>query len=148
MTQGDLLKVARKHAGLTQKELGQKLGVSGAAIAQYENNLRHPKYETLQRIAKALDVDITKLDSQLSKSLALDLTAFLEDQEVKNVDSVEYFADLSDGDIITIPMNTEEGQLLYNFQRLNRKGREEAMKRISELTEIKRYQLNSNFKTG
>ncbi len=147
MTQGDLIKAARKNAHLTQKELGERLGISGPAVAQYENNLRHPKYETLQRLAKALGVDVTKLDFQLTKSKDIDLVAFLTDQEEKAIDKVEYFTDLSDGDIIKISMNTDEGRLIYDFQRLNDEGRKEAMKRISELTEIKRYQLEITDKT-
>ena len=39
---------------MTQKELGKQIGVSFQGIAQWENDLRNPKYETLQRIAEAL----------------------------------------------------------------------------------------------
>lgn len=39
---------------MTQKELGKRIGVSFQGIAQWENDLRKPKYETLQRIAEAL----------------------------------------------------------------------------------------------
>ena len=56
MTTGELIKDARKKAGLTQKELGEKLGISYQTIAQWENNLRNPKQETLQRIANALNI--------------------------------------------------------------------------------------------
>lgn len=57
LTTGELIKAARKKAGLTQKELGAKIGVAYQTLAQWENNLRHPKYETINRIAKALGVD-------------------------------------------------------------------------------------------
>ena len=50
MTTGQRIKEARKKAGLTQKELGEKLGVAYQTLAQWENDLRNPKYETLQRI--------------------------------------------------------------------------------------------------
>lgn len=56
MTTGQRIKSARKIAGMTQGELGEKLGVSGSAIAQYETGNRNPKYDTLQRIAAALGV--------------------------------------------------------------------------------------------
>ena len=58
MTTGELIRAARKKAGLTQKELGAKLGVSGAMIAQYETGVRTPKIETLQKISNALNLDI------------------------------------------------------------------------------------------
>ena len=56
-TTGQRIQQARKAAGLSQKELGRKLGVSGSMVGQYENNLRNPKLETLQRIAGALSAD-------------------------------------------------------------------------------------------
>lgn len=55
-TTGERIKKARKAAGLTQQELGKKLGVSGSMIGQYETNLRNPKHDTLFKIAKALGV--------------------------------------------------------------------------------------------
>lgn len=61
MTTGQRIKLARKSAGLTQKELGQKLGITYQTVAQWENNLRNPKHETLMRIAEALDITIDYL---------------------------------------------------------------------------------------
>lgn len=58
MTTGQRLQQARKSLGLSQRELGCQLGVSGSMIGQYENDLRKPKRETLQRIADALDVSV------------------------------------------------------------------------------------------
>ena len=63
MTTGELIKDARKKAGLTQKELGEKLGISYQTIAQWENNLRNPKQETLQRIANALNISMLSLQN-------------------------------------------------------------------------------------
>ena len=48
---GRIIKEARKEKGLTQKELGEKLGVSYQMIAQYESGRRKPKIETLKRIS-------------------------------------------------------------------------------------------------
>ena len=61
MTTGQRIKAARKSAGFTQKELGEKLEISYQTIAQWENNLRNPKVETLQRIADALGVPVSEL---------------------------------------------------------------------------------------
>ncbi len=61
VTTGQRIKAARKKAGMTQKELGEKLGLSFQSIAQWENDLRNPKYDTLQRIAAALGVEWTDL---------------------------------------------------------------------------------------
>ena len=56
MTIGQRIKVARTESGLSQRELGERLGVSQAMIGQYEGGMRNPKYETIKRIADALGV--------------------------------------------------------------------------------------------
>ncbi|MCI8582706.1 MAG: helix-turn-helix transcriptional regulator [Dorea sp.] len=61
MNTGEKIKLARKRAGLTQKELGEKLGITYQQIGQYENGKRQPKLETLNKIADALDADVWNL---------------------------------------------------------------------------------------
>lgn len=61
MTIGQRIKEARKNAGLTQKELGARLGVAYQTLAQWENDLRNPKQKTIQRIADALGVSFSYL---------------------------------------------------------------------------------------
>lgn len=61
MTTGQLIKEARKKAGMTQKQLAEKLGVSYVNISQLENNQRTPKYKTVLSIATALGVDWMEL---------------------------------------------------------------------------------------
>lgn len=61
MNYGENIKKIRKHRGLTQKQLGQKLGISQAAIGQFESNKANPKMETLQKIADALNVSVNDL---------------------------------------------------------------------------------------
>lgn len=56
MTFGDTLRDLRQQRGMTQKELGNTLGVSAQMIAQYENGKRKPKLGTLQQIAASLNV--------------------------------------------------------------------------------------------
>lgn len=60
MTVGERLRALRKEAGLTQKELGSKLGISASMIGQYETNVRNPKYETLKKFASVLNVNISE----------------------------------------------------------------------------------------
>lgn len=64
MTTGQRIKEARKKAGLTQAALAEKLGISYVGVSQWENDLRNPKYETLQRIATALGVSVADLLGQ------------------------------------------------------------------------------------
>lgn len=61
MSVGQNIKKARKSKGMTQKDLGTLLGVSQAAIGQFENEKSTPKIETIQKIAAALAVPISDL---------------------------------------------------------------------------------------
>lgn len=87
MTIGERLRTLRKEAGLTQKELGEKLGVSASMVGQYETNIRKPKLETLKKIATVLDISILELVdlSSISPSLnsMLPLIETLEDIQNK-----------------------------------------------------------------
>ena len=56
MTTGQCIKAARKKANMTQAELANKLGIPYQSISQWERDLRNPKYDTLKKIAEALDV--------------------------------------------------------------------------------------------
>lgn len=73
MTTGELIREARKKKGLTQRELGELLGMSDVGVAQWEKGLRNPRLETRQRIAKALDIDVTALMSDSEKEDYFDL---------------------------------------------------------------------------
>lgn len=73
MTTGELIREARKKKGLTQRELGELLGMSDVGVAQWEKGFRNPRLETRQRIAKALDIDVTALMSDSEKEDYFDL---------------------------------------------------------------------------
>ena len=51
----------RKKKGLTQKQLGEKIGVTQSAIGQLERGSSNVKIRTLKRIAKALDARFDEL---------------------------------------------------------------------------------------
>ncbi|WP_216830585.1 helix-turn-helix domain-containing protein [Alkalihalobacterium elongatum] len=55
------LKRLRKENGLTQQEVGDKLGVSKVAVSGYENGIRSPETETLKKIASLFNVSIDYL---------------------------------------------------------------------------------------
>lgn len=56
-----LIKEVRQSKGLTQVELATKAGLSAATITNYENGKRSPKLKDLEKIAKALGLDICEL---------------------------------------------------------------------------------------
>ncbi len=110
MTIGNEIKNARKKAGLTQKELGKRLGISYQTVAQWENDLRKPKFDTILRISKALEVDpYSLMDFDMA-------TAVLSDH-----------------------INNRAKYLLTAFDQLNDEGQTKAIERVEELTEIPKY---------
>lgn len=56
MTIGERIKKLRLEKGLTQQQLSEKCGIDSANLRKYELGKQNPKFETIERIAKALEV--------------------------------------------------------------------------------------------
>ncbi len=77
MTTGQLIKKVRQEVGITQQELAKRLGISYVGVSQWETDKRNPKYDTLVRIAKALDIPVSYLcgsDKVISKNELHEMT--------------------------------------------------------------------------
>ena len=61
MTFGYVLRDLRKRKFLTQKQLGDSLGISESAVGMYERGKREPDFETLEVIADYFNVDMDYL---------------------------------------------------------------------------------------
>lgn len=143
MTVGDLIKSARKRAGLTQVELGKLLGVSGSMIGQWENNFRKPKSGTIQKIAEALgkpfmevfQVYVEEKDAQIMNRL----NAIKADIEFEGLEHREK-AEIAIQEQISEFARSANGRTIVScYMELNDTGKEEAVKRIMELAEISYY---------
>ena len=55
---GRLIKELRVNSGMSQRELGAKLGTTQSAIARLESGDAVPKLGTLQKLAEAFDRDL------------------------------------------------------------------------------------------
>jgi len=58
---GTQLRAARERALLTQEELGARAGVQPLTISRIETDKVEPRYSTIRKLAKALDVEPTAL---------------------------------------------------------------------------------------
>ena len=119
LTTGEKIKQARKNAGITQKNLGDKLGVSPVMISQYESNTRNPKWQTLQKIADALNVTLSDLltSDTILNSEKSDITDWLSTMEEESYrDKIDGLACL-----------------------LNDTGQQEAVRQMELLTKIPEY---------
>lgn len=57
----EMLKYYRKRDGLTQEALAKKSNIARSTIANYEQGLRKPDYETLELLADIFNTSITTL---------------------------------------------------------------------------------------
>lgn len=70
---GEKLKELREKRNLSQKELGDKMGeITQQTIAQYEKKETVPKFETVSKIANALEINPNIFYSDFSQSTADD----------------------------------------------------------------------------
>lgn len=88
MKVSELIRVARKRAGLTQAQLAEKAGTSQPAIARWEAGERDPGFGTLQRLIHACDLDMSIALNQADLhdlSLALRTREMTPGQRVENM---------------------------------------------------------------
>ena len=138
---GCLIKDARKERSMTQAELAQKVGLATITIRQYENGAREPKFDTLRKIAQALDCELTDLIptpssdpiyyQRISSNLSED-----EKNILKELDDEILEARMDD---IKQTEYEYRHRLLAAFYKLTNKGQEIAVQRLEELTKIPDY---------
>lgn len=122
MTIGEHIKATRKNKGLSQKELGEALGVSGAMIGQYETGQRKPRLDTLRRIADALGVEWTELVPEEQQG------ATVIDHVTENLKNAGPFKKISTEEayrlgILNLTFKSEEDRIAYFYNLLNTDGK-------------------------
>ena len=68
---GDMIKAARLERHLTQEELGKLVGVQKAQISKLENNTNSATIDTILRVFKALQAEISFSVKLENKTLQL-----------------------------------------------------------------------------
>lgn len=156
VTIGEKIRSLRKEKGLTQKELGEKLGVSASMIGQYETSVRKPKYETVEKIAAVLGVHITDIVdmSDISPSLNASIplmenlnaifkrrlpgeTITLSDEERTQMKELaKLISNVSDEvSNSSFLMNILRNEYISLFDKLNFRGKYLAVKMVSDLVD-------------
>ena len=118
------LKELRTRRGLSQKALADSVNVSQTAIYHWEKGERKPKGDQIISLANALDVSIEELMGYSTHSI--------DKESVNNLASLFSFLEEK-------TQNQGELSILRKYRKLNSIGKEEAIKRVSELTEIQKY---------
>ncbi|SDO75476.1 helix-turn-helix domain-containing protein [Clostridium gasigenes] len=115
-TIADRIKEALGIRGMKQSDLVEKTGIGKSSISTYLSGAYEPKQRNIYKIAKALNVNepwLMGLDVQMEKST-----------EQISIDT---------------SLCIKEIRLINVFKQLNDTGKDEAIKRVSELTEIIKY---------
>jgi transcriptional regulator with XRE-family HTH domain len=55
---GANLKAARKGAGLTQRQLAERIGTDSFQVSRWERGANRPQDDTMQALAAALGIDL------------------------------------------------------------------------------------------
>lgn len=58
---GEFLYNSRKKKGLTQDELGEKLGINGKSVSKWERGISLPSYHLLKKLCKILEISSDEL---------------------------------------------------------------------------------------
>ena len=74
------LKECREWKGLSQKKLGEMIGVSGEAIGKYERGVCFPNAENLIKLADILEVSVDTLLGHYAN--IVDLNVLNENQKI------------------------------------------------------------------
>lgn len=96
MNKGSRIRYFRKFRGLTQKELGFKLGYNASTadvrVTQYEKGVRNPKGHTLDKLADALNVNKQAIDVPeiSSKEQLFHLLFALEDEYGLSISNIDF----------------------------------------------------------
>ena len=76
---GIILNKLRKNHNLTQKELGDSMGLSKAVISKYENGLGYPSYDILIKFAEYFGVTTDYLLG-VTEGKTVDVSSLTESQ--------------------------------------------------------------------
>ncbi|MCE5194682.1 MAG: helix-turn-helix domain-containing protein [Nitrospiraceae bacterium] len=84
---GNMIRIARKTAGLSQMGLAEKIGISYQQIQKYEKGLSEIRISRLSQIANALGMPASRFissdDEKMFVSESASLYGSLDDDEIK-----------------------------------------------------------------
>lgn len=144
MDVGHKIKELRMMKSLTQKELGQRMGISQQQIAQYENGKLNPKIETLQKIADALEVPRNLLfenldNTEKSELVKLDLINLIKSLNLEITD----ITDKKKVEAAVLQAAQKKNHYIKLYDCLTANGQDKAIEQVELLTKIPEYRKDT-----
>jgi len=96
MALGDNMMLLRKKKGLSQAELGKKIGTSGDVIGRYERKDITPSIEAVAKIADALEVSVDYLIGKTKMEVDADAMRRLEDISALSEENKKFVLNMID----------------------------------------------------
>lgn len=129
MTFGEKIKNVRINQGISQLQLGERMNISQQAVAKYERLTDPPKFETVLKIAQALNVSWSDLMPEYSyeKTLNDSVNKEIREKIIKGIIHI---------------VSENEQKLVNDFSKLNSEGQEKALEQVELLTKIPEYKAD------
>lgn len=140
MTIGERIKAVRKRKGMTQNDLAIALHIPYQGISQYERGTRNPKYETVKRIAAALECDVSELLTSHEESEMIIQKVLGDLEKIPGSTNLRPATMSESQKMSAVTFRSVDERIAFFFSRLNDDGKEVAADRVQELTEIPKYQ--------
>ena len=122
------LRLYRQKAGLNQTELAKMLGVSKAAVSNWEKGVNGIDTETLFKIAEILNVSVSKLGGIDSEQIQMD-------PDTKELVSIlEYLSPENKKDLLLFARFIQEKRLVEYAKILGQLRNEQSKKEIADET--------------
>lgn len=115
-----MIAIARKERGLTQKKLASMLGVSTGTVQQWELGVRFPRVEMLTQLEKHLKIAL--VPTVIEENTECGTEIYLNENQVKDC---------------------QRRKILALFEQLNENGREIAISIIESLAWNEKYQYKT-----
>ena len=147
LTVGEKIKKYRLEKGWTQEKLAKEAEISTISIQQYEGNRRNAKFETIIKIAEALEVPPVELMCEWPEFQNIVLRIACAELDKKRLEIKEaiskqkmnlerFGSSLNDEDILY------RNEIMDYYNELNMTGRKKAAEQIKLLTKIPEYQAD------
>lgn len=116
ITLGQFIKNARKNQKITQSKLAEMIGKKTITIRKYESDEINPSIEVLEKIAKALKIDVWDL-LEISTKTPFNPVQFMDDEDKEFLVNLGY---IKDNKLIpNVSLNLEKRELTDGLKTLH-----------------------------
>lgn len=137
---GHRIKTRRKELKFTLQEIADRVGVASSTIQRYESgSIKQLKLPVIESIAKSINVNpVWLIKKEAKQETEISDSEFI-DQYHKHIDNDALRLTVNLKDFTFQKVESKKDILMQSFNMLNEIGKDEALKRVAELTEINKY---------